>query len=325
MVLAVCLVLGGLVPATGHALDGDELRPVRPVGWTSDETTGSSTSSLALSLAWAKKQDRRNELAGSLVLTLPTAGWLASPSELPHRDRTPPAARADGPRPDGASKPSAGADDGLDEPCPEEGGDGAAHAAPARASARDPEPAPLPSLRSQDVRAALRAARRGAQLARWRERLDDLAGRARWSAALPRVRLRVTRLIDESASLSPTSYDAERQTASGGASLWLEARTTWRLDRALFASEEIRLERLRYATARQRERIEQRALELLLAWQQAAMELLDSHRELPFAECRSLWLRERQLALELDVATAGWFERWRRRQTGGRPRAECTR
>ena len=134
----------------------------------------------------------------------------------------------------------------------------------------------------------------------------------------------MTRLIDENASLSPTSYDAQRQTASGGTSLWLEARTTWQLDRALFASEEIRIERLRYLSAREDQRVGREVLGLLLSWQQAAAELIDQGAELTFAECRSLWLRERQLAIELDLATGGWFNRWSRRAAGRRPQVECS-
>jgi len=135
--------------------------------------------------------------------------------------------------------------------------------------------------------------------------------------------LRVTRLIDESASLSPTSYDAQRQTASGGTRLWLEARTSWQLDRALFASEEIRIERLRFLSAREDTRVARETLGLLLSWQTAAVELVDQSAEASYAECRRLWLRERQLALELDLVTGGWFDRWSRRAAGRRPKVRC--
>ena len=155
-------------------------------------------------------------------------------------------------------------------------------------------------------------------------RLNDLSSRARWSAALPRLRLRVTRLIDESSSLSPTSYDAERQTARGGTRLWLEARTTWRLDRALFADEEIRLERLRYRTSEARRRAARDVLEVLFAWQRAAVALVDLETDAAVEECRAALVHEQQLAIELDLLTGGWFSRWTLRDSSRRPQISCS-
>src|SRR5690606_41297240 len=66
---------------------------------------------------------------------------------------------------------------------------------------------------------------RSAKLDEGEARLDALASRARTSALLPELRLRATRAVDESESLSPTEYDPLRRTASGGTSTWFEARS----------------------------------------------------------------------------------------------------
>jgi hypothetical protein len=197
-------------------------------------------------------------------------------------------------------------------------------AAPAEESkpvAKLPPEGPLwPRLRPRDVRAAIAASIGSRDVRRATAHLDDLATRARWSALLPELRLRATRLMDESSSLSPTSYDAERTTSSGGASLWLEARTTWRLDRLAFAEEEVRLVRHRDQLRAERERAIRRVLGLLFAWQRAAFRTRD-----PSAtpeQCFEAWLSEQQLELELDVVTDGWFARWRAKQRLATPSCE---
>src|SRR5690242_8947790 len=90
-----------------------------------------------------------------------------------------------------------------------------------------------------------------------------MATRARWSAALPTLRLRALRLTSETASAVPTAYDPTRITSSGGASLWLEARASWALDRALFSEEEVRLARIARDIEAERGRLERRVLDLL--------------------------------------------------------------
>ncbi len=107
----------------------------------------------------------------------------------------------------------------------------------------------------------------------------------------------------------PTSYDPFRQTASGGASLWLEARATWSLDRALFSDEEVRIERIERDVEADRERLHRRVLDLIFGWQDAVLDRFDPTSS--FRECRRGYLREQQLAAELDLITAGWFTRWR--------------
>jgi hypothetical protein len=139
--------------------------------------------------------------------------------------------------------------------------------------------------------------------------LDELASRARWSGVLPKVRLRVTRLIDESSSLSPTSYDPSRITSKGGASLWLEARTTWTLDRLVFADKEVALERLQLRLLGEANHLRRRVLDMLFRWQEARLRTTDPMLEPN--ECFDLWLEAEELGVVLDVETGGWFSKWR--------------
>ena len=61
-------------------------------------------------------------------------------------------------------------------------------------------------------------------------RLDSLVSRARSSAVLPELRLRLARTIDESGRLTVTDADPDRYTAAGGATNWFEARVSFRLE-----------------------------------------------------------------------------------------------
>jgi hypothetical protein len=165
-----------------------------------------------------------------------------------------------------------------------------------------------PDVARRAVRAALRAARLAAPDAR----IDALASRARASALLPELRLRATRLVDEAENVSPTEYDPSRTTASGGASLWLEARVTWRLDRLVFADEEVALERMRYDRAEAQNKLTSRVLEVLFAWQRAAA--LEADPSLAPDEHRRALLQLLEAEATLDVLTDGWFTRWRERE-----------
>ncbi len=190
-------------------------------------------------------------------------------------------------------------------------------AQPTSATNQSPQPlrTVIPRVRTKDAQQAVAAALRHGGAGLSRARLESMASRARWSALLPRVRLRATRLIDESSSLSPTSYDAHRTTSSGGASLWLEARTSWSLDRLVFADEEPRIERLRNEQQRWRQRLSGEILTLLFDWQRAVHNMLS-----PLSgqtTCMQSWLREQQLAATLTIATGGWFRRWRQRRIAG--------
>jgi hypothetical protein len=162
------------------------------------------------------------------------------------------------------------------------------------------------------ARQAVDAALRHAHLNDPDSRLDALAFRSRMASLLPELRLRVTRLVDEAQALSPTNYDPERVTASGGASLWLEARCTWRLDRLAFADEEMALERMRHDRAEAASKLAGRVLELLFAWQRAVLAQSAPESSPEAALAATLKAIEAQGAL--DVATGGWFSRWRAKQ-----------
>lgn len=159
------------------------------------------------------------------------------------------------------------------------------------------------------ARAAVDAALRRARLVDPSATIDALASRAHRAALLPELRLRVSRTIDEGQTLSPTEYDPARRTATGGTSLWLEARATWRLDRLLFADEELAFERLREQRAEQRARLSARVLEKLFLWQKANA-LADDPSASP-EDNLAARLHVLEAETELDLLTSGWFSRWR--------------
>ena len=138
-----------------------------------------------------------------------------------------------------------------------------------------------------------------------RRRLDSLAARARASALLPEVRLRAVRNTDQALRWVPTTDDPYRVTQADGAGMILEASATFRLDRLLFAHEELTVERVRQRAGQARLKLEGRV--------QAAMLGLFRARELGCAGERD----DPQTTLEvvkalewfeeLDNLTAGWF------------------
>lgn len=137
------------------------------------------------------------------------------------------------------------------------------------------------------------------------QRLDGIASRARAAAALPELRLRAARVTDESLRLSPTLDDPYRYTRAGGTNLLFEARATWKLDRLLFADEELAVERLRGEQARARGALTERVLKALFAWQRAELKGRDPQAD-PEARTQSLLLAL-EAELTLDVLTGGWF------------------
>ncbi|WP_437672807.1 hypothetical protein [Sorangium sp. So ce131] len=171
-------------------------------------------------------------------------------------------------------------------------------------------PLPLPvRVTPEMARAVVDAALRHARLLDPEARIDAIASRARTSSLLPELRLRVSRLVDEAENLAPTEYDPARRTASGGTSLWLEARATWRLDRLVFADDEIALERLRRERAELQAKLMARALELLFAWQRA-LSLSAEPGQGP-EERRAATLSALEAEASLDLLTGGWVTRWR--------------
>jgi hypothetical protein len=161
------------------------------------------------------------------------------------------------------------------------------------------------------ARGAVDAALRKARLVNPDAQVDALAARARTAALLPELRLRASRTADEGQSLSPTSYDPQRITTTGGTSIWLEARATWRLDRLVFTDEEVALERARAQRAEQREKLSAHVLALLFAWQRALALEGDEHASPEDHLAASLRVLEAEA--ELDHFTGGWFTTWRAR------------
>ena len=187
------------------------------------------------------------------------------------------------------------------------GGNQIAVAIPADVHVPRPPSEPPTRVDASLARGAFRAALVRDRDAATEERLDSLSTRSRTSASLPELRLRVMRVIDEDEALAPTAYDPGRVTASGGTSTWLEARATWRLDRWVFAREEIAVEKMRMTRARARRAIEHDVLEALGRWQRARWMSLDP--ETPAERRIAAELEAAAAEAALDVITDGWFGR----------------
>jgi hypothetical protein len=160
-------------------------------------------------------------------------------------------------------------------------------------------------LSARLVNATLGAAYRTAGRGRAHARYASLSSRARASAALPELRLRAARSTDESLRLTPSSSDPYRYTQAGGVTLSFEGQATWRLDRLVFADEEISIEHLSQNRSRADSSLTEQVLKTLFQWQRArvtaAREDVDPEARLE-AELRGL-----EAALRLDVLTGGWF------------------
>ncbi|HEX2876725.1 MAG TPA: hypothetical protein VHP33_35985 [Polyangiaceae bacterium] len=176
-----------------------------------------------------------------------------------------------------------------------------------------PTPAPTPPLvtfqqlhaLSDLSRRATRVALAVVSAAAERRRLDALSSRARASALLPELRLRAVRNTDQALRWAPTGDDPYRVTQAEGAGIILEASAIFRLDRLLFAHEELAVERARQDASEQRSKLEARV--------QAAVLGLFRARELACAEPRDdskptlELLKALEQFQELDSLTAGWF------------------
>ena len=177
------------------------------------------------------------------------------------------------------------------------------------------QPTPEPPLRLPVVvtpgaaRAAVEAALRRAHLTDPDARLDELAARARRAAGLPSLRLRVMRTVDDGDTLSPTSYDPYRIVAVDDIRFSVEAAATWRLDRLLFAREEIMLERMRHERADAQHRLSAHVLRLLFEWQRARA--MAENPGLTPEDNLAARLRAIEAEAEVDLLTDGWFTRWR--------------
>ena len=161
------------------------------------------------------------------------------------------------------------------------------------------------------ARAAVQAAFRNARLL-GDDAIDGLASRARWSGLVPEVRLRGARIWDESARAEVLPSDALRTWDAARANLLLEARASFRLDRLVFADEELSVARLRLEQSELAQRLALRVVGTLAAWQRAWVEA----RAAPAGSVAALEaaLRLGELEAALDVLTGGWFASWRARE-----------
>ena len=221
-------------------------------------------------------------VSGFVALAVPL-DRLAAPKKLGTSAVDPPPDAALPGRPDETPPASAA-------PPPEEGG--VEPALPAPLFARLARDAVVAALRAHDV--ALR-----------RSELEGLGSRARWSATLPELRLRVLRSNDESLRLTPTLEDPERYTHDGGTDFLLEASATWKLNRLVFADEEIAIERLELEREKNVERLSERVVERLFDWHRALSEL--AAPDLGPKRRGLLELERLEAEVELDVLTGGWF------------------
>jgi hypothetical protein len=178
--------------------------------------------------------------------------------------------------------------------------------------ARSSDPGVLAALARAAVAEARRIGGGGSEL----RRLDGMASRSRAAASLPEVRLGAGTSRDESLRLQPTLTDPGRFTRDGGRDLWLEARLTWRLDSAIFASEEIAIMRLHAQRREEAARLAADVLEALVDWQRARLSLA-SETALP-EERDAATVRHFGAVARLDLLTDGWFSRQLER---GRPSA----
>ena len=200
-----------------------------------------------------------------------------------------------------------------------------ARAAPPKVDLAPPPPPPklpvppaaplrVPVVVTPDVaRGAVEAALRYAHLDDPDKRLDAIATRARKAAVLPELTFRVLRTVDTGQTLSPTSYDPTRVTAVDSVKYYVEGRASWHLDRLVFGTEEIRLERMRYNRAAAQARLRGQVLKLLFEWQRA-LAIAESPLLLP-EENLAARLKALEAEAELDIVTGGWFTTWRTAQT----------
>lgn len=141
--------------------------------------------------------------------------------------------------------------------------------------------------------------------------LDSMARRARWSALLPEVRLRMLR---SDRRTDVTGEDGVRSDGSYGATEWYEARVGLRLDRLVFADEELAIERVRIDRVHEREQLAAKVVAELGRFARARLDEADPAQD--EHEHLEALVRELEAAMMLDVLTGGWFSRW---LTGGGP------
>ncbi|MCU0687071.1 MAG: hypothetical protein MUF34_33300 [Polyangiaceae bacterium] len=147
-------------------------------------------------------------------------------------------------------------------------------------------------------------------------RLDGLSARSRSSALLPELRVRAMQSNDQALRLSYADADPSRTQTSGGSALLLEARATWRLDRLVYADDEVAVERLRGDVREQRQRLLLKVVEAIGAWQKAQLTLLDTDAA-PRERAAAIAQASGAVVL-LDALSAGAWSRLREPARGAR-------
>ncbi|MDI1446518.1 hypothetical protein [Polyangium sp. 6x1] len=297
---AALLVIVHVTPARAASTSLDDDWAFHAVADLDDASThelwsdGASQGSLWVSLqaSFVRRDEGKNDLGAMVLVGVPLERLAESAGTRRARGRVAKATSADPAAPSKEPAPP------IDPQAPPEA----------------PRAMPELSISPAVARAVVSAAIEHARLEEHVARVDRVASRARASALLPELRLRVTRLLDESRALAPTEYDPDRVTASGGSSLWLEARATFRLDRLVFADEEVALERLREERAGARHKLEARVLEALFTWQRACVERDDEARD-PEVRTRAT-LTAMEAESTLDVLTGGFWSRWKATRSG---------
>ena len=137
---------------------------------------------------------------------------------------------------------------------------------------------------------------------------DSMKTRARVSALLPESRFRIARDWDQSFRLAPTTDDPFRLYETNGGGMKIEGTVTWKLNRLLFADEELSIERLRVQQTQARSRLSGEVLKALFDWQRATAQLEDP--SLDDVEKVEALIRESEALALLDVLTSGWFSTW---------------
>ena len=243
--------------------------------------------------ARSMRASARAEQAAWLTVTLPL-DKLAFPrvAQQPRVPEPAPAAAAPAPAPAKASVP--------------------APANPSSAAPRDAATPEAPRVSFEQLRTLSEFSRRAtlialsvAGAAAERRRLDALSSRARASALLPELRLRAVRNTDQALRWVPTTDDPYRVTQADGAGMILEASATFRLDRLLFAHEELVVERLRMRAGAARLKLEARVQAALLGLFRAH-ELGCADDPNDPAQLQAV-LKALEWFEELDNLTAGWF------------------
>lgn len=170
-------------------------------------------------------------------------------------------------------------------------------------------PAPKPRLvvTPDLARACVQAAWR-AQGLQPSSQLQQMKSRARLSSLLPETRLRYGRDWGQSYRITPITDDSYRLNESNTGARTVEARLMWKLNRLVFADEELPIERFALQKQQERARLAGQVLKALFAWQRARLAAVDP--SLDSSELVEAAVREAESMTLVDVLTAGWFSSW---------------